>query len=604
MEEKIKKEEIFNLIRNAQKPEEFLLIEKIKKDYEEYFESFKKIKIGILRSLTLEPLISYLNVFLLKRGIYPKIYLGGYNSISQNLLSPEKWMEELDLLIIWFRLEEVISEFLQNFSSLDAKEKYINILEENIKNWIERARIFHKGKIIITNVSMPQFFPSEFYDSNNLEGLIYKIPEINKKIINIFENVEGVYIFDLFKIQLKLGMDNWFDKRMEYIAKFPYTLKAQMEITDKIARLINGFYKIPKKVLILDLDNTLWGGIIGEDGIEGIKLGQDYPGIAYLEFQRRVLNLFNQGVILAISSKNNYEDAINVFKNHPFMVLKEENFSVMKINWEEKEKHLKEISELLNLGTDSFVFVDDSAFECERIRQAMPEVFVLKVPENLMELPEIFEKEELFDFISITEEDKKRSKMYREEAKREELKLSSFSLEDFYNSLKMVLVIGKAGKETYQRISQLTQRTNQFNLTTKRYSKEEIINFSEAFNYRVWWASLKDIFGDYGIISVAIIKVEDKCWDIDTFLLSCRAIKKTVETAFLSFICKKAKEEKIENLKGKIIYTKKNIPARDFYEKHNFKLVSKNEKEEEWVCNLKDYDLNYPEWFEVKEQIC
>ena len=598
------RKEIFDLIKNAEKPEEFLFIEKKKKEYEECFENFKKIKIGILRSFTLEPILPYLNVYFLKREIYPKIYLGGYNSINQNLLAPEMWMEGLDFLIIWFRLEEVIPEFLNNFSSLENKESYIKIIDENLKNWIERARLFHKGKIIIPNIEIPQFFPSEFFDSNDLKGLIYKIFEINEKILHIIKKYEGVYIFDLFKIQSKLGIDNWYDKRMEYIAKFPFTLKAQKEIANQLTRFINCFYKTPKKVLVLDLDNTLWGGIIGEDGIEGIKLGQDYPGIAYLEFQKRILNLYNQGVILAISSKNNYEDAINVFKNHPFMLLKEENFAVMKINWEEKEKHLKEISNLLNLGTDSFVFVDDSAFECERIRQAMPEVSIIKVPENLMELPKILDESEYFDFISITEEDKKRGKMYREEAKREELKLSSFSLEDFYNSLKMEITIGKAGEKTYQRISQLTQRTNQFNLTTKRYSVEEIMNFSKSNEYRVWWVNLKDSFGDYGIISVAIIKVEDKNWILDTFLLSCRAIQKTVETAFLSYICKKAKEERVENLIGKIFYTKKNIPSRDFFSKHNFKLISKNEIGEEWICNLKDYNLDYPKWFKVKEEEC
>ncbi len=322
-----------------------------------------------------------------------------------------------------------------------------------------------------------------------------------------------------------------------------------------------------------------------------------------MDFQKKILELYNQGIVLAISSRNNFDDAINVFRNHPNMVLKEENFAVLKIDWNEKEKHLEEISRILNLGLDSFVFVDDNPFECERIRKAIPEVFVIRVPENLWELPEIFEKYEVFDLLTLTEEDKIRGKMYREEVKRESLRISSFSIEDFYYSLKMGITFGKAGIKTYQRLAQLTQRTNQFNLTTKRYQEEDIINFSNSKDYRVWWASLKDSFGDYGIISLAIIKVLDKLWEIDTFLLSCRAIQKTVETAFLSFILKEAKKEEIKELTGKIIYTNKNMPARDFYKRHNFNLISKDEKGEEWICNVAKNEIIMPPWFSVKEDI-
>lgn len=598
----VSKDEFLNLLKRVEIYSDYLLISKTVENFKEYIKDFKKIKIGILRSFTLETMIPLIEVSFLKRDIEAKLLLGGFNSISQDLIEPKEWIKDLDFLIIWSRIEDLCPTLITKYSSMSSneKEEELNRIKETLSAWMDLALKIQKGPIIVANFEAPNFFPSEFNDSENLEGFIYFINKLNYEILKIARS-KNIYIMDIFKIQLKLGLKNYFDYRNYLISKNPYSSKASLFISDYFARFIKAFIFPPKKVIVFDLDNTLWGGIIGEDGINGIKLGNEYPGNAFVDFQKRILNLYNNGVLLAISSKNNYEDAIEVFKKHPYMVLKEENFVVMKINWDEKENHLKEISKILNLGLDSFVFIDDSKYECERIKKALPEVKVYTMPENPYEILDFFYNIDDFDIINISEEDKKRGMMYRQEAKREELRLSSSSLEEFYHSLKMKLQIGKAKNENFQRISQLTQRTNQFNLTTKRYSEEDIKNFALDPKYKIFWAKLEDNFGDYGIIATAIIIEEEDTWIIDTFLLSCRAIQRTVETALLVYISKKARENNIKKIKGKIIYTKKNLPSRDFYKRHNFYKISENEREEEWYINLKDFNIEYPKWFQIEE---
>lgn len=602
LKKEISKEEFLSYLKDLKDYKDYLFFWQVIKDYGDFIKDFKKCKVGILRSFTLETMIPFLKVSFLKRNLDAKIILGNFNSIYQDLSQPLEWIKDLDFLIIFYRLEDFSPDLPYKFNNMspEEKEKEASRIKELLNNWMELALKVFKGPVFFSNFDSPNYFPSEYYDSQDLNGFLYFVNKLNYDVLEIARD-KNIYIIDLFKVQLKCGLTEYLDERMYYISKYPFSQKSTIMISNHISRFLKAFLFPPKKVLILDLDNTLWGGIIGEDGINGIKLGPDYPGSAYVNFQKKILNLYYNGVLLAISSKNNYEDAMEVFKNHPNMVLKEENFVVMRINWDEKESHLKEISKILNLGTDSFVFIDDSEYECERIKKTMPEVTVYKMPKEPTEITTFFEKIEDFDFVNISEEDRKRAKMYQEEAKREELKISSPTLEDFYFSLKMKLQIGRVTADKFQRISQLTQRTNQFNLTTKRYTEEDIKYFSENEDFRLYWARLSDNFGDYGIIAAAIILRENDSFIMDTFLLSCRAIQRTVETAFLAYIFKKAKEEGIKYIKGKIIYTKKNIPARDFYQRHNFTKIAQSENEEEWFAEVNSINLNYPEWFQIEE---
>ena len=354
-----------------------------------------------------------------------------------------------------------------------------------------------------------------------------------------------------------------------------------------------------KKCIVLDLDNTLWGGILGEDGLEGIRLGPTPEGRPYLEFQKYLLSLFNRGIILAINSKNNHKDALRVFQEHPNMVLKEHNFASMQINWNDKVSNLKNIAKELNIGLDSLVFIDDEKLNREMVKSILPEVEVVDLPEDpslyLKTLAEIDD----FNILKITEEDKKRGKMYAERRKRQELQnKSSTDITQFLKDLRMIATINMADSFNIPRIAQLTQKTNQFNMTTRRYSEEDIKKFSGNKNFLVMCISIKDKFGDNGITGAAIVEKSHESWRIDTFLLSCRIIGRKAEEILLGHIIGLAKNENVKKIIGEFIPTQKNTPAKSFYKNSKFFNAGKSNNMEKWeLKNLSSF--KYPDFIKI-----
>jgi FkbH-like protein len=320
----------------------------------------------------------------------------------------------------------------------------------------------------------------------------------------------------------------------------------------------------------LDLDNTLWGGIVGEDGFEGIKLGDDPIGRAYVEFQRHLLALNQRGIILAINSKNNFDDAIEVIRNHPNMILKEDNFACFRINWNDKMVNIKEIAEELNIGLDSIVFFDDDPINRDYMRSTLPQVLTVELSDS-SSYSETLKSMNDFQVLKITNEDIKRSKMYLDQRKRTELQNQVGNLQDFLKQLNISVKIKKADEYTIPRISQLTLKTNQFNLTTRRYQEEDIRKFVNEKNKIVECAQIQDKFGDNGITCVYIVNKENQHeWLIDSFLLSCRVMGRGVEEALLGQIIKRAKTEGITKVKAEYIKTKKNKPTENFLSDFGF----------------------------------
>ncbi|MBQ8958965.1 MAG: HAD-IIIC family phosphatase [Bacteroidales bacterium] len=328
-----------------------------------------------------------------------------------------------------------------------------------------------------------------------------------------------------------------------------------------------------KKCLVLDLDNTLWGGILGEDGIDGIKIGGDYPGKAFLYFQEALLELSKSGIILAVCSKNNEKDVFELWEKNPFLVLKKEHFAAWRINWQDKATNIKELAEELNLGLDSFVFVDDNPTERELIRQMLPMVSVPEFPSQPYELPVFFGSlvEDYFKVYAITDEDRNKTEQYRANANRAQAQRSFTDYHDFLRSLNIQLTIEAANEFNIQRIAQMTQKTNQFNLTTKRYTDADIKAMIQQ-GCKVFCLAVADKFGDGGITGCMIVNGTE----IETFLLSCRILGKGIEFAFLKKVLQKLKNEGQTKLKAKYIPTAKNAQVRDFYEKCGLSCVSED----------------------------
>ncbi|MBQ3709542.1 MAG: HAD-IIIC family phosphatase [Bacteroidales bacterium] len=353
-----------------------------------------------------------------------------------------------------------------------------------------------------------------------------------------------------------------------------------------------------KKCLVLDLDNTLWGGILGEDGPDGIKIGGDYPGKAFLLFQQGLLELSRNGVVLAVCSKNNEQEVLDLWEKNPYLVLRKEHFAAYRINWQDKASNLKELAEELNLGLDSFVFVDDNPTERALVKQLLPMVSVPDFPAQPYELPVFFKKlvEEEFKVYSITEEDKAKTLQYQANAMRSNLQKRFEDFDGFLKSLDMHLTVGAANEYNIPRIAQMTQKTNQFNLTTKRYTDAEIRTMIEK-GWKVFCLSVADRFGDSGITGCAIIKGNE----MDTFLLSCRILGKGIETAFLKKVLQMLREEGVSELNATYIPTAKNAQVKDFYEGVGMRCVAENENgEKQYKAFLNEMDLFIQEYYHME----
>lgn len=352
-----------------------------------------------------------------------------------------------------------------------------------------------------------------------------------------------------------------------------------------------------KKCIILDLDNTLWGGILGEDGIDGIKVSGDYPGKAYHLFQEALKELSNNGVILAICSKNNEEEALGALDNNPFMVLKKDDFSSWRINWNDKATNIKEIAGELNIGLDSMVFIDDNPSERELIRQMLPMVSVPEFPVQPYELPvfckELFEQ--YFRVYSITGEDKKKVAQYRANALRSQSQRSFTDMESFLESLHIQIEIESANEFNIPRIAQMTQKTNQFNLTTKRYTESDIRSKLED-GWTIFCMSVSDKFGDSGITGCILID-NDR---IDTLLLSCRILGKGIETAFLNTILVRMRDKGLQSITATFIPTAKNVQVADFYDRIGFSPIALNEDGSKSYClDLTTADLVIKPYYSI-----
>jgi FkbH-like protein len=329
-----------------------------------------------------------------------------------------------------------------------------------------------------------------------------------------------------------------------------------------------------KKCLVLDLDNTLWGGILGEDGIENLKIGDAYPGLAYIHFQEAILEAANAGIILAICSKNNEEDALEVFEKHPFQLIKLNNIAAYRINWQDKATNIQELANELNIGLDSIVFIDDNPAERERVKQMLPEVIVPDFPRSPFLMVSYFKKiyEDHFQAYKLTNEDLSKTSQYIANSERNIFKKSFTTVEEYLKSLEMELTIYEASNFTIPRIAQMTQKTNQFNLTTIRYTEDDIKNKIKKGDF-IHCLSVKDKFGDNGIAVLSIIQIENNIAFIDSFLLSCRILGRNIEGVYLNYIINLLIDKNISEVRSHYVPSNKNKQTKDFYEKMNFNLV-------------------------------
>ena len=558
----------------------------------------KKLKVAILSSSTLNGLDETLHVKCFELGIRYQSFVSGYNQYNQQLLESTsdfyKFSPDITFLIIDIR--NFFGEIFHNPYSMSAEnrrifsQKKISELENLIKNFEMNCN----SKLIIANFNIPFYSTNGILELKSEFGFYDMIKEINNSLQNISKTHKSIYIYDFVHFVSKYGEKNIFDYRQFHLGDIQISLKFIPHLADELISYVKPHCGMNKKCIVLDLDNTLWGGVVGEDGFDGIELDHTSKGKAFIEFQKELLSLWNQGIILAINSKNNFDDAMNVIKNHPNMILQEKHFVSIKINWDDKAKNLKNISDEINIGLDSMVFFDDDKINQERIKQEFPSVLTVELPDDPSQFVPILKELNDFNVLNRTDEDKKRGEMYSQQRQRQNLQKEISNLDDFLKELDIKVKLKNSNDFLIPRISQLTLKTNQFNLTTKRYQEEDIRKLSTDENFTVGCAHVLDKFGDNGITGVYIVKKNEKFWMIDTFLLSCRIMGRGVENAILSQILKDAKENGVHEIKAEFIPTKKNKPAENFLSDYGF-----TKEDQYWVYKLNN-DIKSPNHLKVE----
>lgn len=557
-----------------------------------------KIKIGVLSSFTINGLAETIQVKCSDNNIECKYYVGGYDQYSQEIISENSELYKFspDLVFLLLDIRSFFGDIFydSNSLSLDNKKLLLSKKLEEIKNLVDIFSQNSTSKLIISNFAIPTFSSFGINETKLDFGFREMIIKFNSDLISIFKDRNNTFVYDFNSFCSKHGQRNIFDFKNYLFGDIQIHFDYMPFLANELISYVNAFLGLTKKCIVLDLDNTLWGGIIGEDGFENIKLGPQPPGNAFLEFQKTIKAIKQRGIILAINSKNNPEDALKVIREHPYMILKESDFSCMKINWNDKVENMKEISQELNIGLDSMIFFDDDKMNCEYMTLSIPQVKVVNLSNDPSYFAEILQDMTDFDSLKITDEDLNRTKMYSQQLQRDELKNSSITLDNFLKNLNMHITIKQSNDFTIPRISQLTLKTNQFNLTTKRYHEEEIRKLSIDKNFLVGCAQVQDKFGDNGITGVFIVdKQNSEEWFLDSFLLSCRIMGREVEKAMLNYIIVQAKKNNVKKIIAKYIPTQKNKPAEDFLPKCGFLQF-----DSKWIYDVNN-SLKLPEFLMV-----
>ena len=570
--------------------------------------SERPLRLALLASSNLDLLEQHLNDRLVERGFSPTIWNPGFNQYRQAILDSTSglYREKPEAVLLILDAADLFADCLAHpyGHSIEDIPAIVEAVRADLSSLVGTIAARLPTATIFINTLSSSDLTATYHGLEYNSSFSFRqiVASYNTGLRELARNSAHAVVVDVEALMEAAGAERWHDPRMWYLARIRLSEHAHRLLASEYASFIAARWGDLRKCIVLDLDNTLWGGIIGEDGMTGIQLGHDGIGFAYVDFQRELLHLQQKGILLAICSKNNPEDAYEAIRKHPAMVLREEHFAAAQINWNDKAESIRDLARQMNIGVDSLVFIDDSPVERERVREAVPEVAVPEWPHDPCDYKRALCRVtgEYFLKFDIGEDDRRRGEMYHAQAEREHFAESAGNLEDFYRSLQMKLTIGMADHETLPRVAQLTQKTNQFNLTTRRYTESELAAMSADPGCRVYWLKLEDRFGPNGIVGVLILRRQGaECWHIDTFLLSCRVIGRTVEEALLGYAVRDLQELGATCITGEYIPTAKNGMVADLFGKLDFTRTDSDENGTKWELDLRRKTVAIPEWFSV-----
>lgn len=561
-----------------------------------------EFRIAMLRNVTVEPFLPALAGEIFAAGFHPVLYLAPFGALETEALNElsDLYSFNPDIVIVFNWLDAASPSLARQYTSLDrnAGAAEANRVVAQARNLIASICKRSSATVLMNNFPLTAEPVLGIFDAQIPDGQTATVLSMNKDLREAVRETPNAYILDLFRLFARLGYANATDERHWQIARAPIGTVALLPLAKECGAFVRAIRGKSKKCLVLDCDNTLWGGTIGEDGMAGIAIGAAYPGSCYRSLQEEILNLHDRGVVLALCSKNNREDVLEVLRDHPDMLLREKHFAAIQVNWDDKVTNIRRIAEELNIGTDSFVFVDDSAFEVGLVRSGLPEVTTVCLPAGA---PASYRSRivsgHFFDSLAYTAEDRLKTEFYAAERERKVMLSDSATLEDYLLKLNIRVQVAVASDREVARIAQLTQKTNQFNATTKRYTEGEVGGFVHGNDADVIFARVTDDVSDLGLVGAAILKFESSGATIDTLLMSCRALGRGVEDAFLAAIVRIARQRGMNRLAGVYLPTPKNAMVANFYKDHGFQSVTTADGIATWEhVEGRDPAINPPSW--------
>ena len=551
--------------------------------------NFPKYNLALLGDCATQHLSIALKGYAYINHLALDIFEGGYNQILPNIINYDSEMYGFkpDAILIFMCVENLYSAWCETpvkernefaFKTVSNIYSYWNYISTNSSSVILQLSFAEYDDFVFGN-----------YACKHNSSFIFQLRKINFLLMEECTEKNNVYFIDLCGIQSRVGRTNLFDPKLYFIAKMPISLNVLPLVAANIVNVIQTLRGIVKKCIILDLDNTLWGGIIGDDGLAGIQIGELGAGKVFSEFQIWLKELKNRGILLAVCSKNTETTAKEPFEKHDEMILRLDDFSVFIANWDDKATNIRHIQKSLNIGMDSFVFIDDNKFERDLVSSLIPEITVPNMPEDPAEYISYLQSLNLFETVSYSNEDSNRTEQYHAEAKREILRQQYADYDEYVQSLEMVSAVAPFEDFYIPRIAQLTQRSNQFNMRTIRYTESDIKLIMENPDKITLFFTLEDKLADYGLISVVILeRRENKSLFIETWLMSCRVLKRGMEEFIMNKIFETAKKQGYESVVGEYIRTPKNDIVANVYEKFCFIKMAENI----FMLSINDYKLS------------
>ena len=540
----------------------------------------RNLRIAILSDAASQQFVPLLRALFHENCVNAEIYEGAFDALELEILNPASalYAFEPQVVVLANCTQALRDRYYQNGAG-----DFVDASARRIEQIWDALQKHSTARIIQCNYSLPYERPFGNYDLKVPQSFYSSAAALNLRIAELARARPNVLLCDVEAIASYIGRKHWFDDRLWNMAKSFCRLDHLPLAAQAIVDIVLAAFGRVAKCVVLDLDNTLWGGIVGDDGPLGIAIGPHGDGEAFYRFQQYLRSLKQRGILLAVCSKNGMENAESPFLENPEMLLRRDDFAVFVANWENKADNLRTIRETLAIGFDSIVFLDDNPFERNLVRELLPEVIVPELPEDPADYVRVLNELNLFETASFSAEDLARADLYRQEAGRREVARSFSNIDDYLKSLDMKIEVARFEPAKLPRIAQLIQRSNQFNLTTHRYNEAECERM--MLDHEQWvplYASLSDRFGDHGLISVVILHRTPEALAICDWLMSCRVLSRGVEQFLMNRVVAIALDQRLPGLTGEYLPTAKNSMVKEFFAQFGFQKIADQDGRTEW----------------------